>query len=190
MPRVNYISKLQEENAALRKQLEEQQVVAPIEKKNDVKDYRDNIVSIVYGPHAQALKQVEMPLRDAFTTLVDFYSMMELSTNKNVPKTWNDRITGDGVNVNSTTVYAKMTYRDKKQKQIISVIRDMPLWLAVDNAVQQGKEVELISEAEFLEWYKDLQLKDRMSDNTFRNMLHKRQLEAAVEAELEKAKEL
>jgi len=195
MPKKGYIITLQEEKARLekendelRKQLEGEKVIQPIVKTPE-KDYRDEEVTVVYGPNRQNLQSFKMTLQQAFDTLVEYYSGFELSTNRNVPKAWADPKTGDAQNVNSQTVYAKLTFRDRVSKKIESIIRDMPLWIAVDNIVQQGKEGELISEEEFLSWYKDQQKKDLANDATFRNMLKQKKLEAVVKREIEREAE-
>ena len=201
MPKVNYITKLQQENAELKKMLGDAVInpaaVTPVVEQMahppvavtetlSVPDYRDKEVSVVYGPNRQNMKEVQMPLGKAFTTLVDYYSSFNISTNRNVPKEWLDPNSGDGVEINKATVYAKMTYRDLLKKQMITLIRDMPLWLAVDNAVQQGKQVELISQAEFDSWYRDMAIKNRKEDTKYSRMLEEEKLKLAVQAEMRK----
>lgn len=187
----NYIATLQQKNAeqakeleALRLQLEQTGKIAPIQKDEGVSDYRDQVITIVYGPNRQNYQESRMTVQQAFDTLVEFYNNFENSTNRNIPKVWANSVTGDGQNVNNATVYAKLTNRDRTTKKMVTIIRDMPLWLAVDNIVQQGKEGELISESEFLSWYDEYKKNDLLTDRKYQTMLQQKNLEIAVEAEI------
>ena len=182
----NYITRLKRENAELKEKLEQtEEKKVEVKPVVDEKDYRHELIEIVYGANANSMKSETMPAEQGFKSLVNYYSNFNLATNRNVRKEWNDPISGDSLKCNDSTVFAKITYRDLRQKKEVSTVRDLPLWVAVDYVVQQGRKVELISQVEFDAWYKESQLKDLRSDNTYKQMKQKVELENMLKEELQ-----
>jgi len=186
----NFIKKLQRENAEMKAELAEQKTMPtppPVERVI-VDDYRDKPYTIVYGRTNNWTSET-LPLRDGFQKLIDYYSQFDLSTNRNVPREISDT-QANSESVNSITVFARKIVRDKRQKKEVSLIRDMPLWLAVDSVVQQGQQVELISKEEFDEWYKEEEIKDLKADRSTREIIRKERIrKQMLEEEIAKVKE-
>lgn len=101
-----------------------------------------------------------LPLRDAYQKLVTFYSSFPRATDRNIPKDfWNG---ARPEQCNQAVCYVKHTYTDKTSSQIIQNLRkEVPLWLAVDLAVQQDHQVTLISKKEYDD-YMDVIIKDEL----------------------------
>lgn len=149
-------------------------------------DYRNKPIQIAYGRGGKNFVFENLPVVEAFHRLVDFYDQFQRTPDRNVSKEILDDKTASGAKINQATVYCKMTYRDLHSKQIITTIREMPIWLAVDNQVQQNKQVEIISEAEYQAWYDDMVMKERKTNRDFQRALQQRKLDQAVNAQLVK----
>lgn len=149
-------------------------------------DYRNKPIQIAYGRGGKNFVFETLPVVEAFHRLVDFYDQFQRTPDRNVSKEILDDKTASGAKINQATVYCKMTYRDLHSKQIITTIREMPIWLAVDNQVQQNKQVEIISEAEYQAWYDDMVMKERKTNRDFQRALQQRKLDQAVNAQLVK----
>lgn len=184
----NYIVKLKRENGEMKAKLSSQAPIvpgAPVAPVED--DYRSENITVVYGANKQNMRQETIPAQEAFDRAVEFYQGFELSTNRNIPREVGDE-KGNGVAVNQTTVYIKAKIKDKIQRKEVSLIREVPFWLAVDKVVQQGQQVELISKKEWDSWMIEEEKKDLRADMKTRDMLHKARVRKQVmEEELNKA---
>lgn len=140
-------------------------------------DGRQEMVTIYYGPNAQNMREETMPLQKAFDTLVGFYSQFEKPTDRNVPKSIYRDAFGKEKQANQVTCLIKKVYRDARSGQEMTTYRDVPLWLAVDDAVQKGHDVRLITKKEYSEFYESLRQADIRNSKEYRE----KQRQALVE---------
>lgn len=181
----NYIKRIQRENAEMKAKLEASPKVEEV-KVIPEDDYLNQDITVVYGANKQNMRQETLPTKEAFDKVIEFYQRFELSTNRNIPREIGDD-QGNGVAVNQTTVYIKAKIRDKIQRKEVTLIREVPFWLAVDKVVQQGQSVELIPKREWDEWMVEEEKKDLRADMKTRDMLHKERVRKQVmEEELKK----
>lgn len=193
----NYITTLKEKTVTLEEEVA--RLTSELEAKRGVNpptttthpnvaqdDYRQHPVQIAYGRGGKNFVVETLPLIEGFNRLVEFYDQFSFSPDRTVSREILDDKTATGTKINQTTVYAKMTYRDLHSKQMITTIREMPLWLAVDNQVQQNKEVEILSREEYQAWYDDLVMKERKGNRDYQRALAQKKLDQQVNAELAK----
>lgn len=125
------------------------QVEAPQEVVEAKIDDRDVIIPvwierIGQTPTGQAVYQKhDLPKREALEALVEHYIGMK---NKAVPSP------SDYIKMNDAVVYARITKRDVSTGRKMTVIKDLPLWIAADRAIE-GKVVELVSKEEYDAFY-------------------------------------
>jgi hypothetical protein len=159
----NYITRLKRESeekdaklAELEKQLAEAKtvakpIVAPQEVPQEIIDDRDEIISVWIervGSDAQGqaiFKEHKLPKREALEALVAHYITKK---NKAVPSP------SDYTDMNATVCYARLTKRDTSTGRKMTVIKDLPLWIAAERAIE-GKVVELVSKQEYNQFYKE-----------------------------------
>lgn len=185
----NYIVKLKRENEELRAKLAEKtekpnESVEIIE--DDPDDYRKQEIEVVYGPNRQNLRFEKLTVQEAFDKLVEFYQQFELSTNRQMPRIVSDE-RGVAVEVNKTTVFARITLKDKIQRKEVTLIRDIPFWLAVDKVVLQDQNVKLISKKEWDSWIYEEEKKDLRADMKTRDIIRKEKIrKQMMEEEMQK----
>ena len=174
----NYIQTLKEENEQLKKQLEEKKaVVNQYDGLSEEEDGRNQEVEIVLrttNPMSQFKFVTErLPLQQAFDRLINFYSSFSKSTDRNVPKDyWNGQ---NAVPCNQAVCYVKKTFMDKVSGQKIENIRkEVPLWLAVDDSVQKGQTVELISKKEYDDFFRTHVKNEIKQERVFQDKMRQR----------------
>jgi len=128
-------------------------------------DGRHRLVTIMYGRRrsgvdtqgnpASTLMKETLPLDQAFERLVNYYSFFTKVTDRNVPKEYGD-INGQPQLCNNFACYIKKEFKDALQRSKTIILRkEVPLWLAVDDVVQKGQKVELITIKEWDEFLED-----------------------------------
>jgi hypothetical protein len=106
-------------------------------------------VKIVYGANAQNMMVETMPLQQAFDKLIGFYSSFSKPTDRNVPRQYKDEF-GNASICNEAPCYIKKVFKYETNKnRLITLIKEVPLWLAVDDSVQKGHQVQLITIKEY-----------------------------------------
>ncbi len=180
----NYIQTLQEENKVMKEELEklksqpkaEEQPVSKDRYANltDEQDGRDDLVDILYRNPNAAKDAVggnkfvieSITLQKGFDKLVQFYSSFPRLTDRNIPKDYWDGT--KPVTCNQCVCYIRNSYTDKTSGQKIENLRkEVPLWLAVDMAVQQDHKIELISRKEYEDFQDDLIREELRRDKVF-----------------------
>lgn len=118
-------------------------------KKVEEKDDRDEIVEITYGDRAATYVTEKATKKYAFERLYSYYIGTQM---KMVPKT-----NASGEPVNQAVVYVKFRRRDPYSGKELVSYKDLPLWIAVDRALNRGYHIELISKEEHDKFYADKQ---------------------------------
>lgn len=166
----NYIARLKRENAEKDAKLAELEAKvaeivtnqataaqeAPQEAVTEVLDDRDEIIPVWIervGSDAQGravFQKHEMSKREALEALVDHYINKR---NKAVPSPT------DYTGMNDATLYCRITKRDVSTGRKLTVIKDLPLWIAAERAIE-GKMIELVTKQEFEQFYKERGIKE------------------------------
>ena len=129
----------------------DQEIVVDIER-----DGKDDQGRIKYKKH-------KLPKEIAFKSLVSYYQGRKVKT---IPQP-----DVDDQSRNYATVYVRLTKTDTSTGQKLSVIKDMPIWIAAERAIE-GKLVELVSKKQYEEFYADRAARDKKwADNAFYNGL-------------------
>jgi hypothetical protein len=183
----NYIQTLKEENEKLKKEIKDKdQVVKKLKPYDDLpvnEDGRNDLVDIVYGPNSQNLKKETLPLHQAFDTLVRFYSGFSRPTDRNIPREYRDDY-NQIQKCNNSPCLIKKRFKDIRSGQMIENLRkEVPLWLAVDNAVQQNHQVELITKKEFDDFYQEEVKKEIRRDRLFMEKKRQKLVEEVAKEE-------
>lgn len=110
------------------------------------RDDRLDLVTITYGQKAEDYKQEELPKQQAVDRLYTYYSRTKM---KMVPK--NDM---NGKAVNDATIYVKLKRVDWGTGELLTVYKDLPLWIVVDRMMNHGYQIELVTKKEHDEYMK------------------------------------
>jgi cell division septum initiation protein DivIVA len=155
-----YITRLKEENEELKKTLDSlsKQVEGLIESKEEnnalqkKEEKVDETIEVQYGIVGKTENgnviygKYRMPPKDALEALVRHYISKK---NKAVPSP-----DADDPNRNYATVYCRIVKRDKSTGRRMMVIKDLPLWIAAERAIE-GAAVEIASKQEYDSCYAD-----------------------------------
>ncbi len=147
-------------------------------------DGRHQIVEIVYGPNAQNMRAYQVPLIEGFQKLVSYYGSFSKPTDRNVPRQYIDEM-NVARGCNQVGCFVKKTFSDLMSGQKIENMRkEVPLWLAVDDAVQKGQQVELITFKEFDDFYKEEARKEIRASKAYREKQQAILIEQTLKEEL------
>jgi cell division septum initiation protein DivIVA len=153
-----YITRLKEENEELKKTLDSlsKQVEGLIKSKEvnnalqEKEEKVDETIEVRYGIVGKTENgnviygKYRMPPKDALEALVGHYISKK---NKAVPSP-----DADDANRNYATVYCRIVKRDKSTGRRMMVIKDLPLWIAAERAIE-GAAVEIVSKQEYEQFY-------------------------------------
>ena len=153
-----YITRLKEENEELKKTLDSlsKQVEGLIKSKEvnnalqEKEEKVDETIEVQYGIVGKTENgnviygKYRMPPKDALEALVGHYISKK---NKAVPSP-----DADDANRNYATVYCRIVKRDKSTGRRMMVIKDLPLWIAAERAIE-GAAVEIVSKQEYEQFY-------------------------------------
>lgn len=112
-------------------------------------DDREELVEITYGDKASDYKVETMPKRQAVDRLYTYYSRTRM---KMVPKA--DK---DGKATNNATCYVRLKRVDWGTGDMLTVYKDLPLWIVVDRMMNHGYQIELITKSEYEAYSKEKQ---------------------------------
>ena len=153
-----YITRLKEENEELKKTLDSlsKQVEGLIKSKEvnnalqEKEEKVDETIEVQYGIVGKTENgnviygKYRMPPKDALEALVGHYISKK---NKAVPSP-----DADDPNRNYATIYCRIVKRDKSTGRRMMVIKDLPLWIAAERAIE-GAAVEIVSKQEYEQFY-------------------------------------
>lgn len=158
-----YITRLKEENEELKKTLEllskqieeikaEKEAQNALQEKKEVAPSQDGTIEVQYGIVGKSedgrviYGKHRMPPAEALEALVGYYISRK---NKAVPSP-----DVDDQSRNYATVYCRIVKRDKSTGRRMMVIKDLPLWIAAERAIE-GAAVEIVSKAEYDAFYSE-----------------------------------
>jgi len=188
----NYIQKLQttvlEQNKTiveLQKQLGVKPKLEPVEPdtvsvKPKKEDYRETMIKIYLAPTGKADPTTHTPVYEtAVVKMKDaldyFYVYYANRKRKMISKD------------NNATIYIRQTGRDLATNRKLTVIKDVPLWIAAERLLE-GKLVELVSEDEYWKFYAEREARDKRWQQMNKNILQSKSKE--FEGFIEKMKEI
>jgi regulator of replication initiation timing len=182
----NYIKTLQEENKTLKEENEKLKQT-PIEPEKveltPEEDGRQEMIEIAYG-YDTGPNIEHCTLQEGFDKLVNYYSGMNKSTDRNVLREYRLSTKHPYVTCNRTPCFVKKFYKDFASGQEVSLTRDTFLWLAVDDAVQKNQNVQLIPKKEYMDFYHEIAKEDIRHSARYQAELEKQKIVRELQKEL------